>query len=60
MSEYILFWRTLRSSTWCYGGTYKSVEAAKRKVKKELGKAPYQYKVEKRSGEIVAIDSAYF
>lgn len=60
MSEYILFWRTLRSSTWCYGGTYKSVEAAKRKAKKELGKTPYQYKVEKRSGEIVAIDSVNF
>ena len=60
MTEYVLYWRSMQNITWCYGGTYKSVDAAKRKAKKELGKTPYQYKVKMLSGEIVAIDSVNF
>lgn len=59
-ADFVLFWRTLRDSTWRYGGTYKSAEAAKRKARKELGKAQYQYKIEDSSGSAVAIDSVNF
>lgn len=59
-ADFVLFWRTLSDKTWRYGGTYKSVEAAKRKARKVLGKAQYQYKIEDSSGSTVAIDSVNF
>ena len=58
--NYALFWRTLSSKEWRYGGTYSSVEAARRKARKALGKAPYQFRVEDMSGSTVAIDSVNF